>query len=231
MVLALWSPKGGSGCTVVASALAVAYAHDHEQPALLIDGCGDIPAALGMLESPVRGVSDWLALGNHNPPHTLLPLTIATTAGVRVLPWGSGVETTDVGMGDRLIREVAGQPGAVVLDLGSAHQRWQAEVIAAAPVVTMVIRPCYLALRRARMSRHLDITTGAIVVEEAGRKISAAEIEDILGVPVWSTVPVRPTIASVVDAGVLASRLPEALLHGARRVWASAPAEVIAHVA
>ena len=42
MLTGLWTPKGGSGTTVTACALA--RLHD---PALIIDTAGDVPAVLG----------------------------------------------------------------------------------------------------------------------------------------------------------------------------------------
>lgn len=77
-------------------------------------------------------------------------------------------------------------------------------------------RGCYLALRRA--VRHAVRSAGVVVVEEPGRALGATEVAEVVGAPVVARVPVRPAIARAVDAGVLATRLPEALAGPARRI-------------
>ncbi|MDQ1459798.1 MAG: hypothetical protein QOI08_1282, partial [Actinomycetota bacterium] len=37
------------------------------------------------------------------------------------------------------------------------------------------------------------------------------DVEDVLGIPVLATIPARTSIARAVDAGVLPTRLPDAL--------------------
>ncbi len=231
MVLAVWTPKGGSGCTVTSCALAIAAARDYPFPALLVDTEGDVPAALGVLDSPGLGVGDWIAAGQLQTASTLLSHAIATTAGLSVLPAGTKSRFDSSDHGTALARVLATHGGAVVVDLGASDSKWQREVMDAADSVVMVIRACYLGLRRARRSPNLDLTAGVVVIEETGRRIGSTEIEDVLGLPIWGSIPWRAAIASAVDAGVLAQRLPEELLRGSRRIWASAPLESRQHVA
>ena len=73
-------------------------------------------------------------------------------------------------------------------------------------MVLVVLRPCYLALRRALASSAKP--TGVVVVEEPHRSLDATDIEDVLGVPVRAVVPWDPAIARCVDAGLLGVRLP-----------------------
>jgi hypothetical protein len=54
------------------------------------------------------------------------------------------------------------------------------------------------------------------LVEEGGRALAARDVASVLGVPVLATVPVRGTVARAVDAGVLASRLPDGLARPVR---------------
>ncbi len=224
MVLAVWTPKGGSGCTVVSCALALEAARERKTHAVIVDGCGDVPAALGVSEPAGPGVSDWLSgVGSPTAPR-LMSYGMATTAGVSVLPWGAGPAPMQEGAGRQLVRELAQHDGHVVADLGRVEGTWQSEVIRDAHASVMVLRPCYMAIRRARFSRLADVTSGIVLIEEPGRKISATEVESVLGIPVWSVIPWRSAIANTVDAGVLGARLPDPLLLGARRIWASAPA-------
>ncbi len=80
-----------------------------------------------------------------------------------------------------------------------------------ADTALMVIRPCYLALRRAVGDPRLARSAGAILVEEPGRALDAADVAAVLGVPVVGRFPVRAEIARAVDAGVLRDRLPNPL--------------------
>ena len=79
-----------------------------------------------------------------------------------------------------------------------------------AGVRVVVMRRCYLGLRRA--VRHPAITqaVGAIVIDEHGHH-SAPDVEDVLGVAGHRDDPARTSIARAVDAGVLPTRLPDSL--------------------
>ncbi len=55
----------------------------------------------------------------------------------------------------------------------------------------VVVRGCYLTLRRAVRAPALACTTGAVLVEEPGRSLSRREVVDVLGVPVLARVPFR----------------------------------------
>lgn len=56
MLTGLWTPKGGSGTTVTACAIARL-----SDSALIIDTVGDVPAVLGLAETDTPGVRDWMA--------------------------------------------------------------------------------------------------------------------------------------------------------------------------
>ena len=83
--------------------------------------------------------------------------------------------------------------------------------------------PCYLALATLVSLPALRLD-GVILVAEPGRALSAADTSEILGLPVVATVPVRSSIARLIDAGLLAGKpsevpglehLRHSLLHGA----------------
>jgi hypothetical protein len=80
---------------------------------------------------------------------------------------------------------------------------------ASATVSLLVMRPCYLALRRAAAAA--IVPSGVVVVSEPERSLSAADIEDVLGVPVVAEVVHDPAVARAVDSGLLAHRLPRGL--------------------
>lgn len=129
---------------------------------------------------------------------------------------------------------VAGLDGprgtVTIIDAGPAVQA--AEHLPADGRRYAVVRgPCYLAL--ATLVSLPDLRPdGVILVAEAGRALSAADASAVLGVPVVATVPVRPSTARLLDAGLLAGRpsevsglrhLSDAMLRGAEPVAPSHP--------
>ena len=67
----------------------------------------------------------------------------------------------------------------------------------------VVTRNCYLAIRR-----NLDVPAdGVIVIEEPDRALRVSDITSVLSKPAVLTIPLTPTTARTVDAG-LSSRLP-----------------------
>ena len=88
-------------------------------------------------------------------------------------------------------------------------------MIEVADVAVVVLRGCYLALRRAVHGPVLASTTAAVLLEEAGRTLSARDVAQVFDLPVLARVPVKSIIARAVDAGVLATRLPESLARSA----------------
>ncbi len=205
MLIACWSVKGGSGTTVVTAALA-AIAGRGGAPALLADLAGDLPAALGIPEPPAPGLTEWLAAGPDVPGDSLARLEVDAAPNVRLLPWcGDGPSLHD---GDRLAAALARRP-FVVADCGTGPTGAARAVAGAADRSLLVIRPCYLAVRRALAA---PLRPSAIVlVAEAGRALGRSDVEDVLGVPVVSIVPWDGSIARAVDAGLLAGRLPRLL--------------------
>jgi hypothetical protein len=82
-------------------------------------------------------------------------------------------------------------------------------VAAAASTSLLVLRPCYLSLRRALQAPVRP--SGVILVTEPGRSLGRSDVEEVLGVPIRAVVGVDPAVARAVDAGVLPARLPRGL--------------------
>jgi hypothetical protein len=211
LLFACWSPKGGSGTTVVTAALGLLLARAAPSGALLADLAGDLPTALGLAAGPSGiGLADWLGAGPDVPDDALERLEIDAGPRLRLLPWrgSAGAPVTD-GRGEALAAALSADPRPVVVDCGAAVTGAALAVAANATVSLLVIRPCYLALRRA-----LDAPlrpSGIVLVSEEGRSLGRADVEDVLGVPVRADVRVDPTVARAVDAGLLAGRLPRGL--------------------
>jgi hypothetical protein len=219
MLLSLWSPKGGSGTSVFAAACAIVLAAD--RGARLVDLDGDQSAVLGLASAGLgesRGVRDWLAAGPETPAGGLSRLVIDAGPGLELLPPG----TTDRGASGEagaalgvVLREWG---SAVVADCGRADDAAARALVEVSDFSVVVVRPCYLALRRAALDELVHAASGIVVVEEAGRALGGREVADVLGVPVLASVSARSAISRVVDAGVLVARLPDGLARPARTV-------------
>lgn len=67
----------------------------------------------------------------------------------------------------------------------------------------LVIRPCYLGLRRALAQGCRP--DGIILLTEKERSLGVRDVEEVLGVKVVSTIAVEPRMARAIDAGLLSS--------------------------
>ena len=215
MLIACWSPKGGSGTTVIACGLAAVLSRSTagRGGVLLADLAGDAPAALGLAEPPGPGLAEWLSAGPDVAPSALSRLEVEAGPGLRLLGWrrpGAGAEPgPGPGRGEALVDALAGDPRPVVADCGRACGGAALAVAAGAAVSLLVLRPCYLGLRRALAAPVRP--SGIVLLAEQGRSLGRRDVEDVLGVPVRAEVAVDPSVARAVDAGLLARRVPRGL--------------------
>jgi hypothetical protein len=196
------SPKGGNCTTVTASAVALLSAINGRHT-LLIDLCGDAPAALGMAEPARPGINDWLAEHNSSDTASMVLLGEPVIEGLVVVHRGS--KFVD---GQPRWRQLADAlhslPHNVIIDAGNGFI--PAEIAQSIHSVTMVTKPCYLSLRRATaMPRPHNV----VVVREEGRALTVADVGNVLNVPVIAEIPHSAAIARAVDAGLLPSRVEQ----------------------
>ncbi len=200
-----WSVKGGSGTTVVAASLAAVTARSSGS-ALIVDFGGDIPATLGIAEPTGPGVADWLNTSSDTKPDALPYLMSDAGDSMRVLHRGTGAIEESTRLSE-LAEYLATQSNFTVVDTGVGLPPDSLRRHALHSF--LVIRPCYLALRRATaVAKHAD---GVILLTEPGRALTRRDVESVLQVSVVAEVPVDPAVARAVDAGLLASRLPTAI--------------------
>jgi hypothetical protein len=217
LLLALWSPKGGSGTSVLAAAISLVLAR--RGPARLADLDGDQSAIFGLAPEPTAGLGAWLATGPGAPTEALDRLTIRVAPGLDLLPFGGvprGTPEPRPESGAALVTALRDGPDTVV-DVGPHDQVGEA-VVEVADVSVIVVRSCYLALRRAVRRPLVAGAAGVVLVEEGGRALGREAVAEVLGCPLLARVPVRPAVARTVDAGLLASRLPPQLAVPAGRV-------------
>lgn len=207
MLVACWSAKGGSGTTVVAAALALQLARYDANGAVLADLAGDAPAVLGVPEPASPGLAGWLSAGADVPADALARIEVEAAPGLGLLPRGSG--HLDADRAGVLATLLDRSPRPAVVDCGRVGEPAVAAVVAQARQSLLVTRPCYVALRRASQSPLRP--TGIVVLNEPGRVLSADDIAGVVEAPVVATLEADPAVARLVDAGLLAGRLPRSL--------------------
>jgi len=220
VLVCFWSPKGGSGTSVLAAAAALVLAR--EGPVRIADVAGDIPAVLGLATDPDQGLRDWMCAGPEAPTDALERLSSDVGNGLTLLPAGTGeVAAAAPEAGAALAVALRADPRPTVVDvgvLGGHPQHALHALVEVADASVIVVRGCYLALRRAV---HVDLTmraSGAVFVDEAGRSLGSRDVANVLGVPILATVGLRASTARAVDAGVLPARLPDSLARPAREL-------------
>jgi hypothetical protein len=220
VLVCCWSPKGGSGTSVFAAACALTLARGIEG-VRLADLDGDQPSILGLAADPPTGLREWLGVGVDAPVDALERLGLPATHGVTLLPAGRE-DLTDVApeAGAALGVALREHPAPTVVDVGVPEAAPLEALLDVADATILVVRGCYLALRRAVRMAPTARAAGVVLVEESGRALGARDVADVLGLPVLATVSVRSSVARVVDAGVFPVRLPDALVKPAREVLA-----------
>lgn len=220
MLFSCWSVKGGSGTSVVAASLALVLASSAPAGVLLLDaGGGDLPAVLGLPEPPAPGLAQWCEAGDEVPPGALGRLELDAAPGLRLVPYGIPERVPPTAAdGHRLAvtLALADDPRPAVVDCGSTESPFATALAGAATTSLLVLRPCYLALRRAVAAPVRP--SGVVLVEEPGRSLDGADVEAALGVPVRATIPWHQGVARAVDAGLLTRGLPRALARPLRAV-------------
>lgn len=219
MLTACWSVKGGSGTTVVAASLAMALARAG-RAVTAADFAGDLPVALGLPDLAGPGLRNWLDAGPEVPVDGLERIAQRDPSGITVVPRGEWVDAavgSDVTAAKRLMVALRALPpvGPVVADCGTARSPVVRELVATADRSLLVLRPCYLALRRAMDAPR---PTAVVLIAEPGRSLTAADVEHVLEVPVAAVIEWEPAVARAIDGGLLRTRPPRRLLHALRGV-------------
>lgn len=212
-MISCWSSKGGSGTTVVAVALAVLRGRQSERGSLFVDLAGDGPVAFGAPEPSGPGLTEWMSASSAVGAAAIDRLEHTVGAGVRLLPRGVQV-LAHPQRAEECIDHLRADDRPVVVDVGcfagndDVADGVRAQFLEASLESLLVVRSCFLAIRRA--SRLPVRPSGIVLIEESGRALGPTDIENVLGVPVVATIAIDAAIARSVDAGLFASRLPSA---------------------
>jgi hypothetical protein len=223
VLLACWSPKGGAGTTVVVAALGLVRARVRaaDGGVLLVDLAGDLPLALGLPAPDGPGLAQWLAAAPDVPADAIGRIEVPVAPGLSLLHRGAGPLDGGAGAGALLAGVLAAEGRVVVVDCGRLDgddrgpaAAVAAELVAAATRSLVVLRPCFLALKRA-LAAPLR-ADGVVLVDEPGRSLGCRDVETTVGAPVVARVRVTDQVARAVDAGLLAGKLPRSLAEDVR---------------
>jgi hypothetical protein len=193
------SSKGGNCTTVTATAFSL-IAASRGLPTVLIDLCGDIPSVVGIPEPSTAGVNDWLAEDSTLDAEALVKLGTPVSPGLVVVHRGARFVQGQPRWSD-LAAAMSTLPMNVNIDAGTGYL--PDELRNTKADITMVVKPCYLALRRATA---LSRPTNIVVIREEGRALTVKDVGNVIGSPILAEIPYSAPISRAVDAGLLLSR-------------------------
>ncbi|MFM8482891.1 MAG: hypothetical protein ACKOBT_06045 [Actinomycetota bacterium] len=209
------STKGGSGTSTVTAGLAAITGLrtiTARTSVLVVDLLDDLPAIFG-ITAPLAGLAEWLT---RSTDQDFVDLCQDCGHGVQLMPRGTGpLPDPTSNLWNRLagvIEHHVASGNDVFMDLGTHRipDRLECRLAAIPTRSLLVIRPCYLALRRATQCR--EAFDGVVLVTGGDRVLGKRDVEGVLGIPVVCEVPLDPDVARRVDSGLFNSRLPASLV-------------------
>ncbi len=211
MLISIFSPKGGTGCSVTSAVFAHCLSESAET--LLIDACQGDQHVIAGVDSAQYSFDDWCTsatptceslenistIVDHN-------LRLVTSAGASVSHHLLPFETRSV-----LTDQICSFSGHCVVDLGQRSDAFAHDIVQASDVVVMVVRQSYQHLYGATHHPILSHVDVCVVVEESGRSISVKQMIDTLSLSCVIELEERRDFARTIDAGVLMQRMPNQL--------------------
>lgn len=212
-----WAAKGGAGTTVVAACWALGTT----RPSVLVDVTDDLHLVLGIPAPSGQGLSDWF--DSDAPPRSVLDLAIPLDATTRLIPRGPAAIAHRAPRWAELGRWMTATDLEFVADVGlgpapvgflPAEARPQHGPMRSRSL--FVTRACYIALSRVQSLG--EIPDGVVLVEEAGRSLSASDVARAVRAPIVAKVAYDPQVVRATDCGLLAGKLPRGIHNLAQRV-------------
>lgn len=230
---AIWSPKGGSGTTVLSAHLASLLAKDGTK-CVLIDldlDHGDLTAVVGV-ESHAKTILDLLRVSDEITASVLESVAWAHPDGFGVVlspgsPGEAGlIKTSDLIAAVESVRELTDH---VILDLPSGAGDLVFAAAEGADQLLLVVTPDLLSLRRSRDAMQALRTAGVdearieVVLNRSGGDISANDVATVLGRPVIAEIRPDVGLFKAPDRGELAKSAAKLLGPLARRISSNGP--------
>ena len=243
----VYSPRGGTGVSVLAINLAAAL-DQIQHGAVLIDTdlqFGDLPVHLNM--RPSKSLAD-LTTSSRPDVETLPDLLVAHSSGINLLFAPPKPETAELITGSMLVqaaRRLRDRSSAVVIDTGSYLTDQNLALIDIVSLVVLVITPELASVKNARifcdMAPHLGLSPErmVLVINRANMAggIPAAQVEKVLGLRRVYHIPDDPKLrySSVkgatifqLDANAPAAQAISALAQGLWDLINAPPADTAA---
>nr|WP_280953719.1 P-loop NTPase [Symbiobacterium terraclitae] len=214
MVIALWSPKGGVGKTLLS--VAVALRLSERQRTVIIDGNADNPDLVTLFQSAgTPNISTW---PGRVPPEEVENHLVRWTSRLFILPGPTRFVDEAVLSGDAMeaaIRSLAGAGMHVVVDLPAGLRDSTLVALDLADWILFPVTPDLLALtplkRVARELELLKLPAGKFRVivnrDVESREITVADIRELSPFPVLGSVPSCRQAAQAVNRGDLQAAL------------------------
>jgi hypothetical protein len=154
------------------------------------------------------GISNWLGSVASAPADALRRLEYDASSHLALLGVGTATLTHDDPW-TVLAACLRADDRHVVVDAGLATAPGTALLASHGDASILVIRPCFLALRRASaLGIH---PSGIVLIDEPGRSLRDGDVSDALGAPVVAHLGIDPAVARAVDAGLLLTHRPRSL--------------------
>ena len=202
-ILAVYSPKGGTGCTALATSLAVALYQETRKRVTLVDGdlqFGDVDIAMNAIAH--TSVADLLGYVDELEPSLVESVLIEHPSGVRLLLapqyFDPAMEVSE-GRLPHVIKTLASaQEGYVVIDAPAGLGELALGLLDVAQRVLLVTTPSLASLRATKRFMELASKMNyppdkiALVLNDHRRDVPIETIERHLNWPVMATVPSDP---------------------------------------
>lgn len=215
ILVTVFSPRGGAGCSTVALNLAVALQGEREANVVLIDGNLRFGVLDVMLNLQVtRSIADLVASLGDGDPELMYAATIPHTSGIRLLAAPLRPEDADVVSAENIQEIIAlGQQrfDYVVADVGSSLDDRVLSLMDASSCIFTLLTPDIPAVKNVglflEVARGLGYDTESVklVLNKANPRggINAAAIQKHLKFPIVASIPDSPRVVqAAINRGV-----------------------------
>jgi len=212
-IVAVFSPKGGVGKTVVATNVAAAMARRSTEAIALVDAdlqYGDVAVVLGL--PPEHSIVDAAGVAAADDPGSLRDLMVRDRSGLLVLP-APREPMMGVALGPEDVHDVCGglqQVAAVsVVDVPSVFDDATFAILEAADDILLVASMDIPSIKNLKVGMQAYDLAGLVgpklrlVLNRANAqvKLDPREVERVLGIPVEFPVPYDLAVPVAVNAG------------------------------
>jgi len=212
---AIFGPKGGAGTSTIAVNLAIALHETLDEEVLLIDGkhlFGHLSLYLNLRTG--NSVTDLIAHAGSLDERLIKQVVVEHTSGINVLPSPTSISEAQGIRPESLFTVLQALQDSfenVLIDAGSNLNENTVTYMDASDKILLVLNPDLASMRDARQFLEVASTLSypkdkiLLVLNQAGRKadIKSSEIEEILKVKIFGTIPADENIAlSSLNEGV-----------------------------